>query len=175
MEIVRFSVNDDRFADYLPHVKSPGEHFHVCFSVIGQQRRQIPRMVGMRRFAGIEMAAGVGKTVSVTICALMDMECKEPCLRSGKSGDLHFHQDAILSLEESHNSTHRRVAAVTHNPCSGTEKIFLHQSIAPASILFTEAMIDTIDKKSEECYRERKPGTAVMTAPILRARYRKET
>ena len=135
MEIVWFSVNDDRFADYLPHVKPPGEHFHVRFSVIGQQRRQVPRMVGMRLFAWIEMAAGVWELLSVTIRALMDMECKEACLRSGKSGDLRFHQNAILSLEESHNSAHRRVAAVTHNPCSGTEKIFLHQSIAPASIL----------------------------------------
>ena len=126
VEVIRFRVKDDRFADYLPHMKPPGEHFHVRFSVIAQQRRQIPRMVRMRRFAGIEMASGVGKLLPVTIRSLMDMECKETGLCFGQSCDLRFHQNAILSLEKSHNSMHRRMAAVTPNPCSGTEKKFLH-------------------------------------------------
>ena len=126
MEIVRFSVNDDRFADYLPHMKPPGEHFHVSFSVIAQQRRQIPRMVRMGRFAGIEMASGICKRLPVTIRSLMDMESEETGLCFGKPDNLCFHQNAILSLEKSHNSMYRGVAAVTPNPCSGTEKKFLH-------------------------------------------------
>ena len=126
VEVIRFRVKDDRFADYLPHMKPPGEHFHVRFSVIAQQRRQIPRMVRMRRFAGIEMTTGICKRLPVTIRSLMDMESEETGLCFGKPDNLCFHQNAILSLEKSHNSMYRGVAAVTTNPCSGTEKKFLH-------------------------------------------------
>lgn len=135
MEIIRLGMNDYRLSDDLSHMEPPGKDSHIGLSMVGQERRQIPRMVRMRRFAGIKMTAGIRESLPVTIVSLMNMECKEASLCLWKSGYLCFNHYAVLSLKESHNSTHRGMLAVPLNPCRSLEKAFSHQSIAPKWIL----------------------------------------
>lgn len=131
MEIIRLGMNDHRFSDNLSHMEPPGENPQISVTMIGQQRRQIPCMIRMRCFAGIEMAAGIGKSFPFAILSLMDVECKEAGFSLWKSGHHRFHHHAVLSLKESHNSMHPGIFAVALNPCYSTEKAISHQSIAP--------------------------------------------
>ena len=150
MEIVRFSVNDDRFADYLPHVKPPGEHFHVCFSVIGQQRRQVPRMVRMLGPPGIEVAAGIGKAVPLTACSIVDVKGKEPRFRPGKTCHLRFNNHTIFPLKKTHHSAHRWMAAVPANLGDSNGINISLQTITPDSSYAADPSIESIDKKHNE-------------------------
>ena len=90
--------------------------------MIGQQRRQISRMIWVHCPAGIKMAAGIGKALPVTVFSLMDVKGKEACLRPGKPHHLCLNQDTIASLKESHNSPQARMIAVPPNLSNGPSK-----------------------------------------------------
>lgn len=141
MKIIRLPMNDDRPPDHLSHMKPPGENLHIGSPVIGQQRRQVPCMVWMQDTAGIKVRAGVGKTLTLAVCSLMNVEGKETRFRPGKSHHLRLYNHAILPLKESHNSPNCRMAAVSVNLCDSIWKSISHQSIAPLPFYAEESLI----------------------------------
>lgn len=149
MKVIRFGMNDDRPTKHFPHMKPPGENPHIGSPVISQQRRQIPCMVWMQDTAGIKVRTGIRKALALTACSLMDVESKETRFRPGKPGHLRLNNHAILSLKESHNSTHRWMAAVPMNPGNSIWKVVSHESIAPGPFYAADSSIDPIDKKTD--------------------------
>lgn len=129
MKVVRFAVDDYRFADDLIHMEAVCENAHIGFSMVGQQRWQIPRMAGMGRSAGVEMAAGIGEALPVAAFPLVDVKGKETCFRLWKPCHLCLNQDTVPSLKESHNAPQSRTTAP--NLRNGTPKNFLRHFIAP--------------------------------------------
>lgn len=135
MKVIRFFVDDYRPADDLVHMEAPGENLHIGASMIGKQRRQIPRMARVFRPARIEVATGIGKTCSVTAFSLMDVKGKEACFRFWKPIHLRFDQDTVPSLKESHNSPQSWMAAVSPKHGSGANEMVMLHFITPPSIL----------------------------------------
>ena len=85
MKVIRIAMQNDCPADDLLHVKTSGQHLHIGISKVCHQRRQVPCMVWVFRPVGVEVTAGIGKTISGTASALMDMERKKTGLRSGQA------------------------------------------------------------------------------------------
>ena len=67
MKVIRFVVDNYRSADDFVHMEAACEDFHVSLPMIGQQRRQISRMIWVHCPAGIKMAAGIGEALPVTV------------------------------------------------------------------------------------------------------------
>lgn len=77
MKVIRFGMNDDCLTNHFSHAESAREKFQIGPSVIGQQRRQIPRMVWMQGSTGIEMGSGIGKAVPLAVCSIVDVKGEE--------------------------------------------------------------------------------------------------
>ena len=124
-------MNDDRLSNHFPHMEPAGQNLHIGAPMIGQQRRQIPRVAWMPGPSGIEVAAGIGKAVPLTICSIMDVKGKEPRFRPGKARHLRFNNHAICPLKKTHHAPHRRMAAVPTNPGNSNGINLSLQTITP--------------------------------------------
>lgn len=122
--------------------------------MIGQQRRQVPRMVRMLGPPGIEVAAGIGKAVPLTACSIVDVKGKEPRFRPGKTCHLRFNNHTIFPLEKSHHSAHRWMAAVPANLGDSNGINISLQTITPDSSYAADPSIESIDKnRTKVCAR----------------------
>ncbi len=97
-EVVGVAMDDDGFSDDLVHPKSAGEHGHFGFSLMGQQRRQVPGVVRVGLAGGVIMAAAIRKAPSPTAAAFVDMKRIKPV--PGQALDLRRHQHAAAILAE---------------------------------------------------------------------------
>lgn len=118
--------------------------------MIGQQRRQVPRMVRMLGPPGIEVAAGIGKAVPLTACSIVDVKGKEPRFRPGKTCHLRFNNHTIFPLKKTHHSAHRWMAAVPANLGDSNGINISLQTITPDSSYAADPSIESIDKKHNE-------------------------
>ena len=114
--------------------------------MIGQQRRQVPRMVRMLGPPGIEVAAGIGKAVPLTACSIVDVKGKEPRFRPGKTCHLRFNNHTIFPLKKTHHSAHRWMAAVPANLGDSNGINISLQTITPDSSYASDPSIESIDK-----------------------------
>lgn len=104
MKIIWMTVDHHRTPDHLRDTKSVGQHRHLSFSPIGQQRRQIACVVGMLLHCGVIVPAGIRKTCSLTVAPFMNMEREETGLRIRKSFDLCRYQSPAALLRKLHSS-----------------------------------------------------------------------
>ncbi len=118
MKVIRFGVNDDRLTNHFPHMESAGQNLHIGTPMIGQQRRQVPRMVWMLGPSGIEVAAG----------------------------HLRFNNHTIFPLKKTHHSAHRWMAAVPANLGDSNGINISLQTITPDSSYAADPSIESIDK-----------------------------
>ena len=146
MKVIRFGVNDDRLTNHFPHMESAGQNLHIGAPMIGQQRRQVPRMVWMLGPSGIEVAAGIGKAVLLTVCSIVDVKSKEPRFCPGKTCHLRFNNHTIFPLKKTHHSAHRWMAAVPTNPGNSNGINISLQTITPFSSYAADPSIESIDK-----------------------------
>lgn len=114
--------------------------------MIGQQRRQVPRMVWMLGPSGIEVAAGIGKAVPLTACSIVDVKGKESRFRPGKTCHLRFNNHTIFPLEKSHHSAHRWMAAVPANLGDSNGINISLQTITPDSSYAADSSVESIEK-----------------------------
>lgn len=122
--------------------------------MIGQQRRQVPRMVRMLGPPGIEVAAGIGKAVPLTACSIVDVKGKEPRFRPGKTCHLRFNNHTIFPLKKTHHSAHRWMTAVPANLGDSNGISISLQTITPDSSYAADPSIESIDKnRTKVCAR----------------------
>lgn len=133
MKIIRIGVEDDRPADHLTYMETPGQHLHIRLSAVAQQWRQIPRVVWMQISPGIKMGAGIGKPFSAAAAPLVDVKSEEVRFRPGKTPHLRFHQNTVRTLVKSYGSMYRRIAAAPKDTGNGIGIRAVLHFIAPYS------------------------------------------
>lgn len=78
-EIIRIAMDNDGSANCVPHAKTVCLHSQIAPAVAEHQGRQVARVVGMGAAGGVIVAARVGKTISKTAVALVNVQRKETC------------------------------------------------------------------------------------------------
>lgn len=131
MEIIRFGMENHRSADDLPYPKPPGKHLPIGFPEIPQQRRQIPRVVGMAPPVRVKMPAGIRRVSSLAASTLVDVKGEKSGLRPGKPPHLRFHHHAIAALMKFHHAPQRRVPASSAEPGNCIRPFLLLHPITP--------------------------------------------
>ena len=73
-KVVRLRVYDDGSSDHIVNAESVRINNHERVSAVGEKRRQVSGVMGMRAFAGIIVAAGLRIAFSGTRAAFVDVE-----------------------------------------------------------------------------------------------------
>ena len=130
MEIVRAVMNHYGAADHIFYRKTIGEDCQIGGSVVGQQGRKIPGVIGVGSFGWIVVTLCVGKALSGTAASLVNMEGEKSAgIVGGKSGDVGFYQYAVGLLEKFHLTSQGGVVLTAGDICDSIriQGVRIHQ------------------------------------------------
>ena len=126
-------MDDNRFSNDLLHAEPPGEHLHIGFPEVSQQRRKVARMSGMDFPAGVEMSAGVIKILSAACSPFVDVKSKEAGFRFRQSCHLYLHKGTVSSPDKAHSASNRWIFLPAPNVRNRAGKLCLCHITAPLS------------------------------------------
>ena len=134
MEVVRIRVNNHRFADDLLHPEPSGHNLQIGFPMVGQQRRQIPRVARMLCFAGIIMSSGVGEPFPAAVNPIMDVKSKKAGSRIRETLQFRLQKASAASSEELHPAPQARMLLSAPYPRNGIRAYPAIHPITPFSV-----------------------------------------